>query len=1601
MQLSMIATNLLRINLLLVGLVLVGVLLHNALLLPDFPAYSLLQSGDAWLLLGLLSFQLVYALGWLPIRYLRGFLWLLVLLFIWVCSDLLLWGTSAKPVPSVFSTGVLLSSTVLLALWVVRLHTAQRYQWIAVRFLAVLGLLVVMLALWPWHSWDWLSFGFHPPMHNLCAVLTALLISNELLLDKFKRPLQLNVRGPGGLFIVAIVLGAVSLWWYLHQLQNRAVQQQSAKMVTQMLDDTQHELIHYQRLMLRMAERLSVLGVGQQDRYWQLDASSYFRDFAALQQLTIVTEANTELLTKSRSEAMTAWYRQQVRPLPQLQQALHSQQPDALLIAAPDQVLWMVLLVPFIVNEQPALLVSSLDLAIWVHYLQRSQPGLLLSLGVRIGDEQYPLLPATPTSLIPAYQRLYAAEQPLMPDSDWQAEVYRDPTFWLGYLPFPPAVLLLLGYLVAFGLMTSHSLLLFTNRSRLALLASNSKLTSSLQQQSELMALNQAIMTYSRDVLTIVNADGYFVQLSDACESVLGYSREELMARPFVDFVHPKDQQATREEAAKIQQGQQTLDFRNRYRHKSGKVVWLMWSARWVPESNTMFAIARDITALVQQERISTIRTRTLQQISTNQSLKAVLDGLCRYYEHEFDDCYCSVMLVKQQQLQLVSAPSMDRQLQTELDGLPLGADSGACGAAVFSKQPVLVADASSDERVKSLQQLALQFGIKACWSFPLLAQNEEVLGTFAIYYQRPGLPADAEHLLIDACAQLAVIAIERTEDRRKVLQSEQRYRSLFFSNPDPIFALDLDGNFTAANRAACILWQQPEQQLLHTSFIKRLPAAEQDRITDLLRISSHGSPQTYELTLHLADASRTLQLSHTPIHVEHQVVGIFVIAKDLTERLHDQKQLRLFQRAIEASSNGVIITDATLPEHPIVYVNKAFERITGYTAADALGRNCRFLQGDYRDPEVAQEIRESLAIQAECHVLLKNVRKDGTLFWNELYLAPVPDEQGQISHFVGVQNDVTSQKSFEDELAFNASHDILTSLPNRALLHDRLKQACKMSARSSRSLAVLFIDLDGFKLVNDTLGHLMGDQLLIQVSQRLSQHIRPGDTLARLGGDEFVLLVPELHHEEDVVLIAERILHHLNQTFILNGQELHISASIGITVSFGELDDPTKLIQQADLAMFKAKQLGHNNYQWYNLELNKELGRQLKLRTELQKAIAAEEFELHYQPQYDALSQSIIGLEALLRWSHPSLGNISPADFIPVAEDSGQIIALSEWVLHTACSFAAELRNQGYQDLVMAVNISSLQFQRTNFIETIQDVLKAYQLPATALELELTESVLLNQTEVAIHKLQQLNRLGVSISIDDFGTGFSSLSYLKHLPLQKIKIDRSFVRDVIRDRHDAAITKAIIAMAHHLQVKVIAEGVETKAQVAFLRKHRCDEFQGYYFAKPMPAAEVLNCLAAAESLRADEGGGGDDKNSSKKLLLLDDEENILNALVRVLRREAYQIYTASNAEQAFELLALHDIQVVVSDQRMPGMSGTEFLSKVKAMYPATVRLVLSGYTDLSSVTAAINEGAIYKFLTKPWDDSKLREEIRLAFLHQESAKAEPIAEGMTTDSEV
>jgi len=732
----------------------------------------------------------------------------------------------------------------------------------------------------------------------------------------------------------------------------------------------------------------------------------------------------------------------------------------------------------------------------------------------------------------------------------------------------------------------------------------------------------------------------------------------------------------------------------------------------------------------------------------------------------------------------------------------------------------------------------------------------------------------------------------------------------------------------------------------------------------------------------------------------EHEVTLLRELADDLAygitalreavERRRAEGELLLGRRAIESSNDGIMITDSLLPDRPICYVNPAFERITGYSAAEAVGRNARFLVGPEIDQIGLEELRTALREQRAAKVELRNFRKDGRLFWNELSLAPVHGESGRVRHFISIINDITERKSYETQLEYQAGHDALTGLANRNLLADRLEQAIAHAKRAESLVAVLVLDLDRFKLVNDGLGQEAGDALLKIVARRLATCVRSIDTVARLGGDEFVVIMTDVESEHRVAPLTRRLLDTIAQPMMVWNREIVATTSIGIALYPKDAEHASFLLKNADVAMYRAKEQGRNNMQFYTAELNTSTLARLELDTALRRAVERDELVLYYQPKVELQRGQVIGAEALIRWHHPVLGMISPGNFIPLAEETGLIVQIGEWVINTACAQLKAWQKDGLPDISLAVNLSARQFQQKDLAKIVANALRLNDIQAKYLELEVTESAVMQNPETTVATLRELKQIGVRLSLDDFGTGYSSLNYLKRFPIDTLKIDQSFVRDITTDPDDAAIAIMVISLAHSLRRKVVAEGVETEAQLNFLRRHHCDEMQGYYFSRPLPAEEFACLLREGRSLPLSTQA---ESEAGRTLLLVDDEADILSALRRLLRRDNYRILTATSAAAGLELLALNEVQVIVSDQRMPAMSGTEFLGRVKEMYPDTIRIVLSGYTELKSVTDAINRGAIYKFLTKPWDDDQLREHIREAFIHYEAKKGKSLVQ--------
>ncbi|MBV8632921.1 MAG: EAL domain-containing protein, partial [Burkholderiaceae bacterium] len=561
------------------------------------------------------------------------------------------------------------------------------------------------------------------------------------------------------------------------------------------------------------------------------------------------------------------------------------------------------------------------------------------------------------------------------------------------------------------------------------------------------------------------------------------------------------------------------------------------------------------------------------------------------------------------------------------------------------------------------------------------------------------------------------------------------------------------------------------------------------------------------------------------------------------------------------------------------------------------------------------------------------------------------------------------------EQLSYQAFYDPLTKLPNDRLFRDRL-QLLIQANQSEHHVATILLNLNRFSHLNDALGRHAGDELLRQVAERLSSSLKDPCCAARIGSDTFAVAIPQLQHGSDSLTAFQgRILHVFQNPFSVSHQESHVSVRAGISLYPEDGHDVGTLIHHAEIALKRAKSSGLT-YLYYAADMNTAIAKRLRLEIELRSAMAANQFEMHYQPRVDLTSGQIVGAEALIRWYHPQRGLVSPANFIPIAEETGLIVNIGEWVIDAVCAQLASWRGQQMDLVPVAINLSAVQFRNDGVIDTIEQAVNRHGIERHVVEFELTESAVMDNPEEAARHLNALKTLGMQLSLDDFGTGYSSLAYLKRFPFDFVKIDRAFITNITTDPEDAAIATAVVAMAHSLNLRVVAEGVETNGQLQFLRKLGCDEIQGYYFSKPVPAHEFAAMLKDGKCLPpADEAGSG-----GSTLLIVDDEPYNLSSLSRLLRRERYRILTATSAEEALEILASSVVQVIVSDQRMPGMSGSEFLAIVKELYPDTIRIILSGYTELSAVTDSVNRGAVFKFLTKPWDDALLRENIRDAF---------------------
>jgi len=555
---------------------------------------------------------------------------------------------------------------------------------------------------------------------------------------------------------------------------------------------------------------------------------------------------------------------------------------------------------------------------------------------------------------------------------------------------------------------------------------------------------------------------------------------------------------------------------------------------------------------------------------------------------------------------------------------------------------------------------------------------------------------------------------------------------------------------------------------------------------------------------------------------------------KEVALRATMDNHLKNLSVAIEQSPVAVLITDK---KGTIEFVNHSFEEISGYTNEECLGKNSSLLQSGQTPQGTYDSLWETInkgeTWQGEFH----NKKKNGDFFWEHAIISAVKDENNEIEHFIGVKEDITQRKHYQYELLQQQNYDDVTSLPNRILALDRMSQAAAYTERTKQNTSILFIDVDNFKNINKTLGHAIGNKVLVEIATRLTDCIRRDDTLARMGGDEFLIILPGLDKAEMIEGFCQKVLSQFQQPLIIEQQEIYTSLSIGITQTPADGTDSMQLLQNAESAMYQAKTEGRNTFRFFTHSMNEEANHHMNMERRLRHALENNALEVYYQPLLNCKTQQLIGAEALLRWHDKELGVVSPEDFIPLAELCGLIDEIGRWVLSTATAQAQQWLKYN-PDFRIAVNFSAQQFFRQEISQEIASVLNKNNLPCINLEAEITERLLMHEGSDALLHLLEIADLGVSLSIDDFGTGYSSLSYLKRFPISTVKIDKSFINDITTDPEDAILTKTIINMAHSLSMNVIAEGVETLEQLEFLQQHKCDMVQGYYFSKPVPAKE-------------------------------------------------------------------------------------------------------------------------------------------------------------------
>lgn len=794
------------------------------------------------------------------------------------------------------------------------------------------------------------------------------------------------------------------------------------------------------------------------------------------------------------------------------------------------------------------------------------------------------------------------------------------------------------------------------------------------------------------------------------------------------------------------------------------------------------------------------------------------------------------------------------------------------------------------------------------------------------------------------------------------------------------LLRLDRELKIRSINQAGLtFLGYQKHEQLIGQPLKMLVPKDHWDSAhleTVLQQLEQDREPIRMEFDLARSDGQRLPMIwcLDQPAPQDDPLSPLLLFGFDNTSIRHSLEAIALFHSVTENYSGSILITDA---QSHILYSNPAAQRIMGYSREELFGQTPALFRSGKTPDTVYHQLAEAVKKREIWKGKFINCRKDGELYVESKTIAPINDSSGEVQYYFSIGEDMSQRQEYEQKIERLMMFDQQTGLPNRTAFMRELAAALESASLGDQGIALLHVDFDDFKKTNTAYGNEASDRVLAETASRIKEILRETDVAARIAGDEFAILLGSGTSGvmADSLNIAARLLAAIRRPYAFADHSITITASIGIATHPESGDSAQELMTNAMSATLRAKRRGGNDVCQFEAAMAEdESGRR-----ELLQAVTRGEMVLHYQPQVSLFSGGIIGVEALIRWNHPVRGMVPPGEFIHIAEESNFIVGLGEWVINEVCRQMRAWLDAGLPPIKVALNLAARHFRKASLPSCVAQALAACQLDPRFLEIEITEHALMQDIAASIRNMSQLKELGVRISLDDFGTGYSSMSYLSKFPVDVVKIDQSFIGDITTNAANAAIAQATIAMSHKLGKLVLAEGVETLEQMTYLQRCECDEMQGYYFSRAVPADEIATMLGDDRRISWKQEGA---QRARATILLVDDETSIQSALKRTLRREGYTILTAENATEGFALLAKHPVQVIISDQHMHEMTGTQFLSQARIMYPETVRIVLSGFSEIATVTDAINKGAAYRFLTKPWNDEQLKEEIRGALRH-------------------